>query len=754
MKYSKSNHEKTIIKNESILFIIVWFLIQVFSSHCYPQQLLHKVSGLDIYDDHIHNIYSSDSILYVLRADWDNRNGFSTNIYNIANLSKPYLIGRQHKDTFEGESEFQDRIVFIKDSDFQHPFFTVLSEDGTETIHTFWYPNKVIESDSIFFEFRSFDPEIRIHQALTPTVFQQNQNYSLSISNPVFTGFTLIGDIIYLTTKNCGLVLLYVVDINSIKELPSPIAGENLVRIISDNNKAWIEKDSGEIIELDVSNPRQPEIIRIISDTNFHLTGFWSDDAFYLKGEKNIIILDSNFNLEKIVTLRKPDFVDSFVKKDSTLFVSTNYGVDIYNLADEQCKRLSRIGKSTDEPFHFEKHDNLLYIANTADGLTIIDVTNARMPRLLSNYYLNGTSRDIKISGDYAYIADHVNGLVILDISQPEKPKWVSSLNIYDGVKSIDLHEEILFLSAASDGGSVYAIDISDKSMPELIHRQNLVPTNPWMSWFSNDNILFAGGYIWCYFEDYPLFSLEYNSVNGFIPKAQFGDSPYTGWGFGSEIKAFENLLYFLTESGIRIIDMNTLEYVIEKPGFAGGSLWGPWPQSVALQGDTLFISQSYQVGGGIEAYNMTEPANPIQTEEYLYYDFQSSEIIFEDDYLYMLMPAGIQIYSTQIVLKIDEKNKSHEPGAFYLYQNYPNPFNPQTSFRFSIPNSGRVTLRIFDIQGRQVATIVDADKPAGEYVVTWNGMDRFGNNATTGIYLYQTQFDEHIRTEKMILVK
>ena len=427
MKFSKSNYENIIFKNVT-LFVISWFLMHFSSSHCYAQQLLHKISSLDIYDDHIHNIFSSDTMLYVLRADWDNKNGFSTNIYNIANLSKPYLIGRQHKDTYEGESEFQDRVVFLNDSGFQHPFFIVLSEDGTETIHTFWYPNKVIESDSILFEFRSFDPEIRIHQALTPTVFQQIQGYSLSISNPVFTGCTLVGDIIYLTTKNYGLVLLDVVDINSINELPSPIIGENLVRMISDNNKVWIEKHSDEIIELDVSNPRQPEIKRIILDTNFHLTGFWSDDTFYLKGEKDILILDSNFDLKKTVTLRKPDFMDSFVKKDSTLFVSTNYGIDIYNLADEQCKRLSRIGKSTGEPFHFEKHDNLLFIANTLDGLTIIDVSDSRRPKLLSNFYLNGNSRDVKISDDYAYIADYVNGLVILDISQPEKPEWVSSL--------------------------------------------------------------------------------------------------------------------------------------------------------------------------------------------------------------------------------------------------------------------------------------------------------------------------------------
>jgi len=760
METLKLSANRFFIKSHIPMWGILWFVIWVCTFPCHSQELLHKVGSLDVYDDHVQNIFTSDSLLFVLRADWDNKNGFSTNIYNIADLTKPYLIGRQHKETYEGQPEFQDRVVFLKDTGFQYPFFIVLSEDKTEAIHTFWYPNKVIESKTYFYEFRSFDREVRIHQAVSPTTFQQVKSYSLSISNPVFTGLALVKDVIYLATRNAGLIVLDARDVNSVTELSSPITEGNFVRIISGNHKIWLENDSGEIIELDVLNPDQPEITRTMTIAGFRLAGFWSDGKFYLKGKKNILILDAHFNMENTVTLREPDFADSFIKMDSTLFVSTNYGVDIYNLADERCKRMSRIGKSTCEAFHFEKRDNLLFIADVADGLTIVDITNVRQPQLLSRYYLNGNARDVKVAGDYVYVADYINGLVILDISQPEKPEWVSSLEIDDGVRSIDLNGETLFLSAAADGASVYAIVISNKSMPEIVHRQNVVPATPWISWYSNDNVLFAGGYVWCYFEDSPLFSFKYDSIDGFIPKAQFGDSPATGWGLASEIKAFDNLMYFLTESGILIIDMDTLKFIIEKPGFAAGYMSGPWPQSVAIQGDTLFISQAYQGGGGIEAYNMTNPAHPIQFEEYFYYDYWSSEIIFKDDYLYMLTTSGIEIYSPEEPVKVDRKNnfRSTELATFHLSQNYPNPFNASTTISYSLQKSGWVQLKIYDLSGGLVISLVNEAQSAGAHQVLWPGLNRESTAVASGIYFYdlslQTKHGLSTQTRKLLLMR
>ncbi|NQV14271.1 T9SS type A sorting domain-containing protein, partial [bacterium] len=76
----------------------------------------------------------------------------------------------------------------------------------------------------------------------------------------------------------------------------------------------------------------------------------------------------------------------------------------------------------------------------------------------------------------------------------------------------------------------------------------------------------------------------------------------------------------------------------------------------------------------------------------------------------------------------------------FALYQNFPNPFNPSTTISYSLPERSRVKLTVIDIRGREVITLQDESKSPGSYAVQWNGMDRFGNPVSTGLYLCRLQ--------------
>jgi hypothetical protein len=96
-------------------------------------------------------------------------------------------------------------------------------------------------------------------------------------------------------------------------------------------------------------------------------------------------------------------------------------------------------------------------------------------------------------------------------------------------------------------------------------------------------------------------------------------------------------------------------------------------------------------------------------------------------------------------------------PSAFSLSQNYPNPFNPTTAIKFSITASEFVTLKVFDVLGNEVSTLVNEYKPAAEYVVKFNG-----SGLPSGIYFYRLQAGDpstssgqsFIQTKKMILMK
>jgi hypothetical protein len=91
----------------------------------------------------------------------------------------------------------------------------------------------------------------------------------------------------------------------------------------------------------------------------------------------------------------------------------------------------------------------------------------------------------------------------------------------------------------------------------------------------------------------------------------------------------------------------------------------------------------------------------------------------------------------------------SQIPSRFLLNQNYPNPFNPSTTISYSIPKSSFVTLEIFDILGRNIKTIVNEYKPAGNYSVHFNA-----SKLTSGIYFYRLKAENFTETKKLLLLK
>jgi hypothetical protein len=103
-------------------------------------------------------------------------------------------------------------------------------------------------------------------------------------------------------------------------------------------------------------------------------------------------------------------------------------------------------------------------------------------------------------------------------------------------------------------------------------------------------------------------------------------------------------------------------------------------------------------------------------------------------------------------------------PNVFSLEQNFPNPFNPSTTIRYSIPNviasgakqSQMVTLKVYDILGNEVATLVNEEQTAGTYEVEFNTSSSFRlvRNLTSGIYFYQLKAGSFIETKKMIFLK
>ena len=93
-------------------------------------------------------------------------------------------------------------------------------------------------------------------------------------------------------------------------------------------------------------------------------------------------------------------------------------------------------------------------------------------------------------------------------------------------------------------------------------------------------------------------------------------------------------------------------------------------------------------------------------------------------------------------------------PAVPILRQNYPNPFNPLTRIDFDLAEPARVSLRIYDLGGRLIRTLVEAEQSSGPHSVLWNGQDGTGKPAASGMYVYRLKIGEQVQMRKMVLSK
>jgi subtilisin family serine protease len=93
-------------------------------------------------------------------------------------------------------------------------------------------------------------------------------------------------------------------------------------------------------------------------------------------------------------------------------------------------------------------------------------------------------------------------------------------------------------------------------------------------------------------------------------------------------------------------------------------------------------------------------------------------------------------------------------PADYALSQNYPNPFNPNTTISYKLPVSGQVALKIYNVRGQLVRTLVEGIQPAGEYAARWDGCDRQGHQVTSGIYICCLKVDNWSQSKRMVLLR
>ena len=179
----------------------------------------------------------------------------------------------------------------------------------------------------------------------------------------------------------------------------------------------------------------------------------------------------------------------------------------------------------------------------------------------------------------------------------------------------------------------------------------------------------------------------------------------------------------------------------------------GIWPGVYCFlcSGNKLYAATT---GNGIyfsnnDNVNWTEMNNGLPKNLGGYTEGIFSLSILNNEMFAAVDPDGVWKLSLPKPVTSVNDNSFDLPAHFTLFQNYPNPFNPSTTIEYSIPKQAHVTLKVFDLLGREVKTLINEEIPAGNYKVDFNG-----SNIPSGIYFYSIEAGRYSATKKLLLLK
>lgn len=160
---------------------------------------------------------------------------------------------------------------------------------------------------------------------------------------------------------------------------------------------------------------------------------------------------------------------------------------------------------------------------------------------------------------------------------------------------------------------------------------------------------------------------------------------------------------------------------------------------------DTTQTYNSVNMTQTLDTFRASIPAQSLGTKIYYYiYATSNSGKISTKPFT---APSGYIKFAIDNPTSIQPNTNT--PDEYSLSQNYPNPFNPSTKLEFGISNFGFVSLKVYDVLGNEVKTLINENKPAGRYTVTFDG-----SNLSSGIYFYKLESGSFIETKRMILLK
>lgn len=173
-------------------------------------------------------------------------------------------------------------------------------------------------------------------------------------------------------------------------------------------------------------------------------------------------------------------------------------------------------------------------------------------------------------------------------------------------------------------------------------------------------------------------------------------------------------------------------------------------------------LTVSVVVGGANNQYQWLKDGTEITEATESSYTIDSVEDSDAGAYICKItntVATALTLYSRPIDVTVSgatgiSDNSSQIPKAFALYQNYPNPFNPSTTIKYDLPRGSNVVLKIYNMLGQEIRTLINKHQTVGYKSLTWDGKDNLGQLVSSGIYIYRLQAGTEIQSNNMLFLK
>ncbi|MCF7811060.1 T9SS type A sorting domain-containing protein [bacterium] len=666
-------------------------------------------------------------------------------IVNISNPEVPEIVGfyDDNKDWARNVAISGDYayvtfgtdsvgLLVLNISDPTNPEF--VSEYFTEG-----YPNGISVSGNYAYIANSGNDvsELHIVNISNPTEPQEAATYE-NLTRP--NDIVIEGDQAFVADYEGGLKILNISDIENIQEVGISTAPQTAVGVFVIDNYSYVANSRNGLCIIEISDPENPDSIGSCATDGGIEKVYIDGDYCYTAGRDGLGVIDvSDRTAPEVVSTMNMGLskaYDLFVV-DTTAFIADGRGsmwtVNVANPAEPDsigCT-LEHWGDANDVVYT----DYYMYAA-FGGGLRIIDITSLENPHEVGMILTGGDARAVAKPelGSYIYVADGDSGLVVIDVLDPENPTKVAALSTFNYANDITILGDVLYLV---NGRSLGLIDISNPESPQILGTYDAPMNANCVSVSRNIAYISDSQYLHIVDVTNPESPDSLNVIE--IP-GQIGGVDSEGH--------FVYLTHYNWEDNISTMRIFDIEDPQNPTELSSVEVLGI-PEGICFCDWIVYVTGGVDMG--LQIFLVDNPEEP---ELFGYYDTPgypknaTKSIPVGSGMVIVADRTNIGIYEHPVVGVKDEFNASL-PDGFALLPAYPNPFNAVTNISFELPYPSDVSLKVYDISGRSVASVFNGSQTVGVHSLLWNA-----ENHPSGVYFIRMEAYGFSLEQRVMLVK